>query len=180
MKTEDIDKKIGMPNVDEEWAKFEREVIGEDSGTQKLRNSEAQKLRNSRTIMLWGLSIAASIALVAGIFLFGNDDKEQQEKVAAVTQQPAVPVPHEEDTIISEVEQFPDANLLAMETPKKTEKTVTKIEAPGNPTAKEDGISTFPWWRQGSDGFSQDEPEVSRSGYGVWCKRQGHHDFCGG
>ena len=27
MKTEDIDKKIGMPDVNEEWAKFEREVI---------------------------------------------------------------------------------------------------------------------------------------------------------
>ena len=30
MKTEDIDKKIGMPDVDEEWAKFEREVLGEE------------------------------------------------------------------------------------------------------------------------------------------------------
>ena len=27
MKTEDLDKKIGMPNVDAEWARFEREVI---------------------------------------------------------------------------------------------------------------------------------------------------------
>jgi hypothetical protein len=31
MKTEDIDKKIGMPDVDAEWAKFEREVIGEET-----------------------------------------------------------------------------------------------------------------------------------------------------
>lgn len=28
MKTEDIDKRIGMPDVDAEWTKFEREVIG--------------------------------------------------------------------------------------------------------------------------------------------------------
>ena len=27
MKTEDIDKKIGMPDVDKEWARFEQEVI---------------------------------------------------------------------------------------------------------------------------------------------------------
>ena len=28
MKTEDIDKRIGMPDVNAEWTKFEREVIG--------------------------------------------------------------------------------------------------------------------------------------------------------
>ena len=27
MKTEDIDKRIGMPDVDKEWARFEQEVI---------------------------------------------------------------------------------------------------------------------------------------------------------
>ena len=35
MKTEDIDKKIGMPDVDEEWAKFEREVLSEETKTRK-------------------------------------------------------------------------------------------------------------------------------------------------
>ena len=130
MKTEDIDKKIGMPNVDEEWAKFEREVIGENSGTQEHKSS--------KTFILWGLSIAASIALIVGFFFLGHDDKELQEKVAAVTQQPAAQVVQEDDTIISEVEQLPDADLLAMETPKNTEKAVTKTEASGNPTTKED------------------------------------------
>ncbi len=64
MKTEDIDKKIGMPDVDEEWAKFEREVIGQPKASKKP--------------LYWGISIAASIALVAGIFLFGQDAEEQQ------------------------------------------------------------------------------------------------------
>ena len=30
MKTEDIDKRIGMPDVDKEWARFEQEVIGKE------------------------------------------------------------------------------------------------------------------------------------------------------
>ena len=70
MKTEDIDKKIGMPDVDAEWAKFEREVI--DKETPSHRN-----------VMLWGLSIAASIALVAGIFLFEQGSDEQAETMVA-------------------------------------------------------------------------------------------------
>lgn len=53
MKTDDIDKKIGMPNVDEEWVRFEREVI------RKTPKSKA------RTIAAWGIgvSVAASIVL---------------------------------------------------------------------------------------------------------------------
>ena len=35
MKTEDIDKRIGMPDVDAEWARFEQEVIGKESKTNK-------------------------------------------------------------------------------------------------------------------------------------------------
>ena len=55
MKTEDIDKRIGMPDVDDEWAKFESEII--------------DKPTTSRKPLYWGIGIAASIALVAGIFL---------------------------------------------------------------------------------------------------------------
>ena len=65
MKIEDIDKKIGMPNVDEEWVKFEREVIGEETKPRK------------RAIVGWTVGIAASIALLAGIFLWGNDAEQQ-------------------------------------------------------------------------------------------------------
>ena len=68
MKREDIDKKIGMPDVDAEWAKFEREVIGREKA--------------SRKPLYWGIGIAASIALVAGIFLFGNGDDKQGQIVA--------------------------------------------------------------------------------------------------
>ena len=65
MKTEDIDKKIGMPDVDEEWARFEREVLGEETKTRK------------RVFVGWAIGIAASIALLAGIFLWGNGAEQQ-------------------------------------------------------------------------------------------------------
>ena len=66
MKTEDIDKKIGMPDIDDEWAKFEREVIGEeDAKTRK------------RAFVGWTMGIAASIALMAGIFLWVKDAEKQ-------------------------------------------------------------------------------------------------------
>lgn len=66
MKTEDIDKKIGMPDVDEEWARFEREVLGEEE-------TKPQK----RVFVGWTIGIAASIALLAGIILWGNGAEQQ-------------------------------------------------------------------------------------------------------
>ena len=71
MKQEDIDKKIGMPDVDAEWAKFEREVIGREKA--------------SRKSLYWAIGIAASIALIAGFFLFGLDTEEPQQTIAQQT-----------------------------------------------------------------------------------------------
>ena len=133
MKTEDIDKKIGMPDVDAEWAKFEREVI--DKETPSHRN-----------VMLWGLSIAASIALVAGIFLFEQGSDEQAETMMAEAEKPVVPsvseadatVPVTEETpVIKEIpktEQHSDAGLLAKATPEDTKK---KDSSDAQPTAEE-------------------------------------------
>ena len=100
MKTEDIDKKIGMPDVDAEWAKFEHEVIDKETASHKR-------------VMLWGLSIAASIALVAGIFLYGHDVEEQAETLVAVAEKSATPATHEapatepETESVSETEKAP-------------------------------------------------------------------------
>lgn len=133
MKTQDIDKKIGMPDVDAEWAKFEREVI--DKETPSHRN-----------VMLWGLSIAASIALVAGIFLFEQGSDEQAETMVAEAEKPVVPsvseadatVPVTEETpVIKEIpktEQHSDAGLLAKATPEDTKK---KDSSDAQPTAEE-------------------------------------------
>jgi hypothetical protein len=71
MKQEDIDKKIGMPDVDAEWAKFEREVINSNTA--------------SRKPFYWLIGIAASIALVAGIFLFDHDVEAPQQLSAKQT-----------------------------------------------------------------------------------------------
>lgn len=71
MKTEDIDKKISMPDVDAEWVKFERKVMGKKSMSRKL--------------VVWGLSTAASITLLAGVLLLKHNIKETEPEVAQVT-----------------------------------------------------------------------------------------------
>ena len=57
MKTEDIDKKIGMPDVNDEWAKFESEVINKE---------EAARRKSRRPLYIWmgGIGIAASLLLL--------------------------------------------------------------------------------------------------------------------
>ena len=66
MKTEDIDKRIGMPDVDAEWARFESEVIGKDTKTDR------------RSVYSWigSFAIAASVIIVAGLFFLNHDSKE--------------------------------------------------------------------------------------------------------
>lgn len=70
MKTEDIDKRIGMPDVDKEWARFEREVIS--GGTKR------------RSALTWavGIGIAASVALL----LIFNIGKKQEEQAPLIVQ----------------------------------------------------------------------------------------------
>lgn len=125
MKQEDIDKKIGMPNVDKEWAKFEREVIGREKA--------------SRKPLYWGIGIAASIVLVAGFFLFGHDIEEPQQTIAQQTT-PTMQTPSAEETAIEvpvdsivspkkdvptivETKQRPSSRLFAEATPPTTEET---------------------------------------------------------
>jgi len=75
MKTEDIDKRIGMPDVDKEWARFEQEVISE--GT-KRRHALAWAL---------GIGIAASVALL----IIYNIGKEQTEQPLMAQVEPTQP-----------------------------------------------------------------------------------------
>ena len=74
MKREDIDKRIGMPDVDAEWSRFEREVIDKDTKP------------GLRRVAIWagGISIAAAIAL---LFVL-NKSKGEIEKQPLVAQQP--------------------------------------------------------------------------------------------
>jgi len=75
MKTEDIDKRIGMPDVDKEWAHFEQEVIGKETK------------RHSALAWALGIGIAASVALL----IIYNIGKEQAEQPLVAQVQPAQP-----------------------------------------------------------------------------------------
>jgi len=126
MKQEDIDKKIGMPDVDAEWANFEREVINPKTA--------------SRKTLYWGIGIAASIALAAGIFLFGdNTEKSQQtiaqqnthtiqtssaEKTIVETPVESIASPEKDEPVRIETKQRPSTELLAEATPPTTEEKV--------------------------------------------------------
>ena len=86
MKTEDIDKRINMPDVDAEWARFEKEVIG-------------RKTNSVKKIWLGGLSIAASIILVTGLFLLGLDNKETKQILSKVEQRSSITEPSENQPV---------------------------------------------------------------------------------
>ena len=144
MKTEDIDKKIGMPDVDAEWAKFEHDVIDAE-------------VKSHKRVMLWGLSIAASIALVIGFFLFAQDADEQAETMVAIAEKPVVPNTHAADVITpakeetpateempktkkaTKVKQHSDIGQLAMTIPLDTKKE----EATSNHPATEESVKVF-------------------------------------
>ena len=78
MKKENIDKRIGMPDVDAEWARFEREVIAKD------------KKPALRRLAAWagGIGIAAAIALLF-ILNMGNGGSADQPLVAQQTEEQA-------------------------------------------------------------------------------------------
>ena len=127
MKQQDIDKKIGMPDVDKEWAQFERGVIDQK--------------KTSRKPLYWGIGIAASIALVTGIFLLNHDAEKQQaiaqqttntteiptasdNKSAIVAAEEPVALPAKDEPVRMETEQRPWAELLAKATPPSAETKV--------------------------------------------------------
>lgn len=93
MKKEDIDKKIGMPDVDAEWARFEREVIAKD------------KKPTLRRLAAWagGIGIAAAIALLF-VLNMGSEESADQPLVAQQTEeQSPVAQPSEEQPLVAQV-----------------------------------------------------------------------------
>ena len=112
MKTEDIDKRIGMPDVDAEWARFEREVI--DKGT-----------KTGKRLWLWGLSIAASVALL----LIFNIGKKQTEQAPLIAQTEEIkPQPAKEEVQAKEQIASTKASTPLIAQNKKP--TSTKANAP--------------------------------------------------
>lgn len=102
MKQQDIDKKIGMPDVDAEWARFEREVIGEVT----------QHKKRSLAPWAWGIGIAASIVVVAGLFFFGNGSKVENEGSVAMAEGNKFEVPEEKDANGGNAEKAITSNII--------------------------------------------------------------------
>lgn len=103
MKTEDIDKRIGMPDVDAEWARFEQEVIGKEPKT------------NRRSIYSWmgGLGIAACLLL---FFLINKGDEPKPETSVVAEQAEPQPV---QQPVAEEVEEEPIVHIVNTPQPKK-------------------------------------------------------------
>ena len=86
MKREDIDKKIGLPDVDEEWARFEREVIG------------TSVKPSWRRVATWagGIGIAAAIALLF-VLNMGKEEVTEQPLAAQQPSEDYIPVIKEDE-----------------------------------------------------------------------------------
>ena len=107
MKTEDIDKRIGMPDVDAEWARFEQEVIGKEPKT------------NKRSIYSWmgGLGIAACLLL---FFLINIGDEPQPETPVVAEQAEPQPVQQSAAAEVKEIQKEPIVHIVNTPQPKKT------------------------------------------------------------
>ena len=103
MKREDIDKRIGMPDVDAEWTRFEREVIAKD------------KKPAFRRLAAWagGIGIAATIALLF-VLNMGSEESTDQPLVAQQTEeQSPVAQPMEEQPLVAQLtEEQPQTSIL--------------------------------------------------------------------
>lgn len=80
MKREDIDKRIDMPDVDAEWAQFEREVIGKEIKRKPWR------------VAAWvsGIGIAATIALLFMLNMGSEESADRPMIAQQVKEQPVV------------------------------------------------------------------------------------------
>ena len=101
MKKEDIDKRIGMPDVDAEWARFEREVIGKNTKP------------GLRRVSAWagGIGVAAAIALLF-VLNMGKDDSTNLTALAKQTEeQPQVtPSTEEQSAVAQQLSESPQPN----------------------------------------------------------------------
>ena len=107
MKTEDIDKRINMPDVDAEWARFEQDVIGKEPKT------------NKRSIYSWigGLGIAACLLL---FFLINIGDEPQPETPVVAEQAEPQPVQQSAAAEVKEIQKEPIVHIVNTPQPKKT------------------------------------------------------------
>lgn len=91
MKTEDIDRKIGMPDIDMEWAKFEKEVIDASEEKSKMESEKWKVNRNwSRAAMFIGIIMGVSLIALASIYFYPTPKQETENKKDVAEQIAAV------------------------------------------------------------------------------------------
>ena len=91
MKTEDIDRKIGMPDIDMEWAKFEKEVIDASEEKSKMESGKWKVKRNwSRAAMFIGIIMGVSLIALASIYFYPTPKQETENKKDVAEQIAAV------------------------------------------------------------------------------------------
>ena len=91
MKTEDIDRKIGMPDIDMEWAKFEKEVIDASEEKSKVESRKWKVNSNwSRAAMFTGIIMGVSLIALASIYFYPTPKQETETKKDVAEQIAAV------------------------------------------------------------------------------------------
>jgi hypothetical protein len=86
MKTEDIDRKIGMPDIDMEWAKFEKEVIEASEEKNKVESGKwkVNSMIWSRAAMITGIIMGVSLITLASIYLYSTpQEKTEPQKTGS-------------------------------------------------------------------------------------------------
>ena len=101
MKTEDIDRKIGMPDIDMEWAKFEKEVIEASEEKSKV-DSVKYKVNSvkwrvdsriwSRAAMITGIIMSVSLITLASIYLYSTPQEKTEPQETGSEMAVTVPV----------------------------------------------------------------------------------------
>lgn len=76
MKTEDIDKRINMPNIDAEWARFKKDVIEHNSNIIMLNNKK-KKIMSKKIAAILILAVCFGGAVLASVYHeMVQDEKE--------------------------------------------------------------------------------------------------------
>jgi hypothetical protein len=117
MKTEDIDRKIGMPDIEMEWAKFEKEVIEASEEKNKVDGGKwkVNSMIWSRAAMFIGIIMSVSLIALASIYFYPTPKQETETKKEVAEQ--IVAVQHAEEiktdtlTINREVFKFDNIEM---------------------------------------------------------------------
>lgn len=101
MKTEEIDKKIGMPDIEEQWTRFEREVMDQP----RLTPSARPWMSRAAAIIL-ACCLVSGLVLAATLYMRHDPVAADAPMVATITEeQPSASdceiQPEEEDRLLS-------------------------------------------------------------------------------